>query len=182
LRDLDPTNHAGFYLIGHAAIRQRRASEALSNLRRAHELNPNDCRTVQYLAWAEFNLGLASEAREHAELALRLSPRDPQRYISHWVLAFAAFVGGAPKEGVGWARMAIEENATFFHGYGILAACLAESGDAEAAKAAIAFLRDHDPIYLRDRLAGNHYFGIPELGTRFVAALRKAAGPLLAEL
>jgi TolB-like protein len=47
LRDLDRTNHAAYYLIGHAAIRRRRAAEALSNLRRAHELNPNDCRTLQ---------------------------------------------------------------------------------------------------------------------------------------
>jgi len=182
LRDLDPTNHAGYYLIGHAAIRRRRAAEALSNLRRAHELNPNDCRTLQYLAWAEFNMGLAAKAKEHAELALRLSPRDPQRYISHWVIAFAAFVAGSPKDGVGWARMAIEENSNFIHGYGILAACLAESGEPEAAQAAIAFLLRHDPVYVRDRLTGNNYFGIPELGTRFTAALRKAAGPLLAEV
>jgi tetratricopeptide (TPR) repeat protein len=182
LRDLDPTNHAGYYLIGHAAIRRRRAAEALSNLRRAHELNPNDCRTLQYLAWAEFNLGLSSEAKEHAELALRLSPRDPQRYLSHWVLAFAAFVAGLPKDGVGWARIAIEENSTFFHGYGILAACLAESGEFEAAQSAIAFLVRHDPVYIRRRLAGDNYFGVPELGARFTSALRTAAGPLLAEI
>jgi adenylate cyclase len=182
LRDLDPTNHAGYYLIGHAAIRRRRAAEALSNLRRAHELNPNDCRTLQYLAWAEFNLGLASEAKAHAELALRLSPRDPQRYISYWVIAFAAFVAGSPKDGIGWARMALEENPTFYHGYGILAACLAESGEPEAAQAAIAFLLRHDPVYIRSRLAGDNYFGLPELGERYTAALRKAARPLLGEL
>jgi TolB-like protein/class 3 adenylate cyclase len=181
LRDLDPTNHAGYYLIGHAAIRRRRAAEALSNLRRAHELNPNDCRTLQYLAWAEFNLGLSSEAREHAELALRLSPRDPQRYISYWVIAFAAFVAGSPQIGVDWARKAIAENSTFFHGYGILAACLAESGESEEAQTAIAYLLRHDPVYIRSRLGGDNYFGIPELSTRFTSALRKAAGPLLAD-
>ena len=114
-------------------------------------------------------------------MALRLSPRDPQRYISYWDLAFAAFVAGSPKEGARWARMAIEENSTFLHGYGILAACLAESGEPEAAQAAIAFLLRHDPVYIRDRLVGNNYFGLPELGARFTSALRKAAGPLLAE-
>ena len=181
LRDLDPTSHAGYYLIGHAAIRRRRAAEALSNLRRAHELNPNDCRTLQYLAWAEINMGLASAAQEHGELALRLSPRDTQRYISQWIIAFAAFVAGSPQTGVTWARTAIAENATFVHGYGILAACLAESGEREEAQAAIAYLLQHDPAYIRSRLSGDNYFGVPELGTRFTLALRNAAGPLLAE-
>lgn len=182
LRDLDPTGHAGYYLIGHAAIRRHRGPEALSNLRRAHELNPNDCRTLQCLSWAEFNMGLASEAQGHTELALRLSPRDPQRYISYWNLAFASFVAGSPQDGVTWARKAIAENATFFHGYGILAACLAESGEREEAQAAVAYLLQHDPVYIRSRLSGDNYFGVPELGTRFTSALRKAAGPLLAEV
>ena len=180
LRDLDPTNHAGYYLIGHAAIRRRRAEEALSNLRRANELNPNDCRTLQYLGWAEFNLGLSTEAREHAELALRLSPRDPQRYVSHWVIAFAAFVAGSPQDGARWARTALAENPTFFHGNGILAACLAESGELTEAQAAIEYLLQHDPVYIRSRLAGDNYFGTPELSARFTSALRKAAGPLFA--
>jgi hypothetical protein len=115
-------------------------------------------------------------------LALRLSPRDPQRYLSHWVIAFAEFVAGAPHDGVSWARKAITENPTFFHGHGILAACLAESGELEEAQAEIAYLLRHDPVYIRSRLAGDNYFGIPELGARYTSALRKAAGPLLAEM
>ena len=181
LRKLDPTNHSGYYLIGHAAIRQGRATEALSNLRRAHELNPNDYRTLQNLSWAEFNLGLASDAKKHAELALRLSPRDPQRYLSYWALAFAAFVAGLPADGVGWAHKAIEENSTFYRGYGILAACLAESGQFEAARNAIAFLLRHEPEYIRSRITGHNYFGTQELGERYTSALRTAAGPLLGQ-
>ena len=115
-------------------------------------------------------------------MALRLSPRDPQRYLSHWVIAFAAFVAGSPQKGVSGARMAIAGNHTFFHGHGILAACLAESGALEEAQAAIAYLLRNDPVYIRSRLAGDNYFGVPELGARYTAALRKAAGPLLAEI
>ena len=178
IRKLDPTSYAGYYQIGHAAIRRRRAAEALSNLRRAHELNPNDSRTLRFLGWAEFNVGLAETAKQHAELALRLSPRDPQRYISYWVLAFAAFIADAPLEGVAWARKAVEENTNFFHGYGILAACLVEAGQADAARAAIDFLLLHQPEYIRSRLAGNNYFGLPELGERFTKALRAAAGKI----
>jgi adenylate cyclase len=176
LRSLDPTGYAGYYQIGHAAIRRRRAEEALSNLRRAHELNPNDPRTLQFLGWAEFNSGLAEAAKAHAELALRLSPRDPQRYLSYWVLAFAAFVADIPLEGVAWARKAIEENTSFVHGYGILAACLAQAGQVDAARAAIDFVMAREPEYIRSRLAGHNYFGVPELGERYTRALRAAAG------
>jgi adenylate cyclase len=178
IRNLDPTNYAGYFQIGHAAIRRRRAAEALSNLRRAHELNPNDSRTLRFLGWAEFNVGLAETAKQHAELALRFSPRDPQRHLSYWVLAFAAFLADAPLEGVAWARKAVEENTNFFHGYGILAACLVQAGQADAARAAIDFLLLHQPEYIRSRLAGNNYFGLPELGERFTKALRAAAGPI----
>jgi adenylate cyclase len=178
IRNLDPTNYAGYFQIGHAAIRRRRAAEALSNLRRAHELNPNDSRTLRFLGWAEFNVGLAETAKQHAELALRLSPRDPQRYLAYWVRAFAAFIADAPLEGVAWARKAVEENTNFFHGYGILAACLVQAGQADAARAAIDFLLLHQPEYIRSRLAGNNYFGLPELGERFTKALRAAAGPI----
>jgi TolB-like protein/class 3 adenylate cyclase len=178
LRNLDPTSYAGYYQIGHAAIRRRRAAEALSNLRRAHELNPNDSRTLQFLGWAEFNVGLAETAKQHVELALRLSPRDPQRYLSYWVLAFAAFIADAPLEGVAWARKAVEENTNFFGGYGILAACLVQAGQADAARAAIDFLLLHQPEYIRSRLAGNNYFGLPELGERYTKALRAAAGKI----
>jgi len=178
LRSLDPTSFAGYYQIGHAAIRRRRAAEALSNLRRAHELNPNDSRTLQFLGWAEFNVGLAKAAGEHAELALRVSPRDPQRYLSYWVLAFAALITDEPLEGAEWARKAIDENVNFIGGYGILAACLAEAGT-DAARTAIDFVPNHQPEYIRSRLAGNNYFGLPELGERYTRALRAAAGEML---
>jgi adenylate cyclase len=178
VRKLDPTSYAGYYHIGHAAIRRHRAAEALSNLRRAHELNPNDSRTLQFLGWAEFNVGLAETAKQHAELALRLSPRDPQRHISYWVLAFAAFIADAPLEGVAWARKAVEGNTNFFAGYLILAACLVEAGQADAARTAIDFLLLHQPEYIRSRLAGNDYFGSPELGERFTKALKAAAGEI----
>ena len=76
------------------------------------------------------------------------------------------------------ARKAVEENKNFFGGYGILAACLVHAGQADAARATIDFLLLHRPEYIRSRLAGHNYFGLPELGERYTKALRAAAGKI----
>jgi hypothetical protein len=36
----------------------------------------------------------------------------------------------------------------------------------------------HRPEYIRSRLAGNNYFGLPKLGERYTKALRAAAGKI----
>jgi hypothetical protein len=36
----------------------------------------------------------------------------------------------------------------------------------------------HRPEYIRSRLAGNNYFGLPKLGERYTEALRAAAGKI----
>jgi adenylate cyclase len=181
LRRLDPSNHTAYLVLGQVCLRRRQASDALAHLRRANELNPNDCNVLRWLAWAEFNVGLASESSQHYKQALQLSPRDTWRHVSYWGLAWAAFVGGAPEEGVAWARTAIADQPSYYPARTILAACQAECCDREAAQQGIAYLLEHHHDYIRSRLAGYNYFGVPELSRRFTEALRKAAGPLLAE-
>jgi adenylate cyclase len=179
---LDPTNAVAYHLLGHVAINRQQPQEALAHLRHAHELNPNDTGTLRMLAWAENNLGLTADAKRHAELTLRLSPQDPARCGAYWALAFAAFLEDKPAEGARWARQAIEDNPDYYYGYAILAACLAEAGEADAARDAIAFLLQRQGPYIRSRLAGNNFFGVPDLGRKYTAALRRAAGSLLTEL
>ena len=182
LRRLDPSGYAAYLVTGQVCIRQRRMREAVANLQRAHELNPNNFEVLYELGWAEFNLGLVSEARQHYELALRLSPRAVARFNIYWGLSWTAFVAGVPAEGVPWARKALEEYPSHYPSYAILAACLSECGEDGPAHAAIAHIVRHRPDYIRSRLEGNNYLDLPETSRRFTAAIRKAAGPLLEEL
>jgi adenylate cyclase len=182
LRELDPFDYAAYLVTGQVCIRRRQSREALINLQRAHELNPNNFEVLAYLGWAEFNLGLTTEARQHCKLALRLSPRDVGRHLAYWNLAWSAFVAGEPADGVQWARKAIEDYPSHYSSRAILAACLSECGDDESAQAAIAYLVRHRPDYIRSRLEGNNYLDLSEVSRRFTTALRKAAGSLLVEL
>ena len=51
LWQLDPSDHAAYAIVGHVAMRRLRHDDAISNLRRAHELNPNDVVTLRWLSW-----------------------------------------------------------------------------------------------------------------------------------
>ncbi|HEY0419819.1 MAG TPA: hypothetical protein VGC80_09900, partial [Acetobacteraceae bacterium] len=76
LRAIEPNSYAAHAIGGHIAMRQGRHAEALESLRYAYELNPNAVTTLRWLSWEESNHGLADAAKEHAEISLRLSPRD----------------------------------------------------------------------------------------------------------
>ena len=175
VRELDPNNHAGHAIYGHIAMRRLRHGESLASLRHAHELNPNAAVTLRWLAWEEANHGHADEAREHAKLSLRLSPRDYSIAQGHWVRALADYVAGdlaACAEGVQHAA-ALARHA----GYRLLlAACLAEMERLGEARTVVAEVARSCPGFVESRLAGHTYFANADLQERYVAALRRAAG------
>jgi adenylate cyclase len=80
-------------LMGSGMVRVTRGEYegGLAYLRRAHEINPNFAGTVIALAFAEATMGQAGEAKTHAQLALRLSPRDNFIGTAHLALAMANF-------------------------------------------------------------------------------------------
>ena len=176
LRELDQSNHSAYAILGHIGMRRLRHEESLANLRRAHSLNPNDVTTLRWLSWEESNWGLAAEAREHAELSLRLSPRDRAIDLSYWTLALAAFVAGDCETCITNAKQAIALNRQFSGYYLLLAACLAETGAVAEARAAAEEIRRAVPRLLESRLSGRTYFHLPELTTRYRRALHMAAG------
>ena len=176
LRELDARNHWAYAILGHVAMRRMRHEESLANLRRAHELNPNDVTTLRWLSWEESNFGMAEDAARHAELSLRLSPSDRTTDIGYWALGLAAWVGGDLPRCLENARRAVTINRDYAGHYILLAACLAEMGrDAEAAEA-VAAIRRLAPGLIESRLEGRTHFTETELHERYIAALRRAAG------
>ena len=179
LRELDPSDHAAYAIIGHVAMRRLRHDEAISNLRRAHELNPNDIVTLRWLSWEESNLGLVEQARGHAQLALRLGPRDRNIDLTHWALALADYVAGDNAQCLVHARQAIGLNPQFVGHRILLAACLAEGGALAEASSHIADIRKCAPGLFESRLSGRTYFADPAMTERYRKALRLAASATL---
>ena len=175
LRALDPSDYSAYAILGHLQMRRLRHEESIENLRRAHELNPSHLTTLRWLSWEESNLGLAEDARHHAELALRVGPRDRAIDLTYWVLALAAFVAGDTETCLREGRRAMALNPQFQGHKIILAACLAESGRLGEAAEIIRALSEAEPDLLQSRLSGKTYFAIPALAERYVGALRRAA-------
>jgi TolB-like protein/DNA-binding CsgD family transcriptional regulator len=179
LKELDPQNHAAYAILGHVAMRRLRHDESLANLRQAHLLNPNDVTTLRWLSWQESNFGLADEARHHAELSLRLSPRDRSIDIGYWAVALAAYVSGDHARCLDNVRRAIALNRQFAGHYILLAACLATTGEIAAAREAVTTIMGLAPGLIESRLEGKTYFVDPATSERYLKALRHAAGDLV---
>lgn len=176
LRELDASNHAAYAILGHIAMRRLQHKEALANLRHAHTLNPSDVVTLRWLSWAESNFGFAAEARQQAELSIRLSPRDRNIDQSYWALALSAFVAGDCEACITHARQAVALNPGFSGHHLLLAACCAETGEIEEARAIADSVRTRAPGLLESRLSGQTYFVREDLAARYQRALALAAG------
>ncbi len=179
LRELDPLDHAAWAVLGHIAMRRLRHQESLASLREAHRLNPNDVWTLRWLSWEESNHGLAEDAIAHAELALRLSPRDRLIDMSHWALALGSWVAGDLERSLEHGRRAISLNARFTGHAVVVVATMTELGLAEEARAIMARILEADPVFLKTRLGGRTLFAVPALAERYVRALRAAADGLV---
>src|SRR5512137_359844 len=78
LDDSDPWAHLA---LGFLAFLMRRTDEAAEEFQRALDLNPNFAAAHGYLGWALAFDGRAEQAIAHLELAIRMSPHDPQNAI-----------------------------------------------------------------------------------------------------
>lgn len=89
---------------------RRAYDEATSDFRRAFELNPNFALNILFMAWHESLVGRLDEAKEHAQLALRLSPRDADAWVgnAHLALAQAYFAESNFVDARHWGERAIQ--------------------------------------------------------------------------
>jgi adenylate cyclase len=85
-------------------------SAALSAVDRALVLNPNFALAWGLSALLLIFLKRPDDAIDAAQRAMRLSPRDPKRFIFVQAMAFAHLAAGRYEEGLPWAEEAIREN------------------------------------------------------------------------
>ena len=176
LRVLDDSNYAAYAVLGHIHMRRLQHDEALANLRQAHRLNPNDVTTLRWLAWEEANWGLAEQARQHAELSIRLSPRAHSIDLGYWALALACYVAGDLAGCVEHAQQAVALNRGFIGHQLLLAAAFAEQGEQAKARTIARQITRQVPGFLESRVAGNTYFAVPALAARYRRSLALAGG------
>jgi adenylate cyclase len=147
----------------------------LADLHRAHEVNPNYAFALVALAFAEATMGRAQEAEGHAQLALRLSPRDYGNATAHLALAMAHFTLRNYDEATRWCESAIQAQHRAPIRRALMIACSARAGDMTRARTEIAVLNGFAPGFIASVFRGeNHVFARKEDMENLLDGLRLA--------
>jgi tetratricopeptide (TPR) repeat protein len=130
------------------------------------------------LASSEATAGQAQEAKTHAHLALRLSPRDNFIGSAHLALAMANFTLRDYAEAVRWCESAIQVSHRAPIRRALMIACSARAGDMVRARAEIAVLNSFAPGFIASLFRGeNPVFAHREDMEHLLDGLRLAGLP-----
>ncbi|MFY9900894.1 MAG: tetratricopeptide repeat protein, partial [Xanthobacteraceae bacterium] len=142
LGDSDPWAHLA---LGYVAFTRRRTDEAVEEFNRALNLNPTFAAAHGYLGLALALDGRSEQAINHLEQAIRMSPHDPQNALFNLGLASAHYLAGGYTEAVSCGRKAMQQRFGLTNGHRIYIASLAQAGQIDEARTALARLQELHP-------------------------------------
>lgn len=171
LDDRDPWGHIA---LGYCAMMEWRTEESIAAFCRAIRLNPNSAAAHCYLSHIFAFAGQDRETIEHAELAIRLSPLDPEMAFFLGGIAVAHFTAGRHAEAVRYATEALRLRPGFQGAQRLRCASLAQVGRIDEARALLAKIRREQPQLSLDWIRASVPYQTPELMDRFLEGMRKA--------
>ncbi len=148
----------------------------LTDLRRAHELNPNDALALAYLGLGESLCCDRTKGIEYATAALRLSPRAPVRPAFLNTLGWVYFSAGEYAKGVDTTQRCISEAPNFSPPRLCLILNLIGLSEVARARSEFQVWRNLASDLVEARLAGHWLSTDPEYCQRATNFLRIAAG------
>jgi TolB-like protein len=177
ISEIDSSDPRGYTVRGVVHHFRGQFDAAVADFHRAYALNPNFAVNIFLMAWCESLAGFTEQAREHAELGLRLSPRDNEIWLgcAYLALAQASFADGDFEKTKEWGKLAIQMHPKApirralmiaSHGY------LSELDEAARHAADLeAFAPDFLPIVLGGEMT---FYKAPEHNALLVDGIRKA--------
>ena len=172
---LDDRNPWGYSALGYAAMMQRRTEEAIAAFRQAVSLNPSSAIAHCHLSHGLAFAGCSDEAIQHGEIAIRLSPVDPDMARFLGGFAIAHYTAHRFGEALRYTRENVRLRPGFQGAQRLHAASLAQSGHVEEARAVLSALRrTHRPPLTVAWVRENVPYQTSELIELFIEGLRKA--------
>ncbi len=170
LDDSDPWAHLA---LGFVAFVRRQTTVAAAEFRHALELNPNFAAAHGYLGWTLAFDGQADEATQHLEEAIRMSPHDPQNAIFNTGLAVTHYLTERYAKAVEYSNKSLQQRSAFTAGHRIHVASLAQNGQIDEAREALACLKEMHPDLSIAWIEKNVPYTSGPM-TKFVEGMRKA--------
>jgi TolB-like protein len=173
----DPSNADGHGLSGMVRAYRREFDQAVADFTRALSLNPNSAINLIFAAEGESLAGLTAVAREHAELALRLSPRDLDLWLgcAYLALTQSSFAEADFEEAIKWGHLSIQLHSKAPIRRALMVASCAYTGDFEQAVRHAEELKIFSPDFIPAILRGDMpLYKMPEHNKLLVDGLHKA--------
>jgi adenylate cyclase len=170
LDDSDPWAHLA---LGYLAFTTRRTDAAEEEFQRALDLNPNFAAAHGYLGSALAFAGRSEQAIAHLEQAIRMSPQDPQNAIFNNGFAIANYLSGRFAEAVSFSRKALQQRDGWTGAHRIYVASLAQNGQIDEARAALARVKELQPALSITWIEQNVPY-TPDPMAKFIEGMRKA--------
>ena len=173
----DSTNPRAFMIRAMTSIFGRDFDAAIADYRHAFSLNPNFALNAMFMAWGESLAGLTTEAKEHAELALRLSPRDLDLWLGDAYLALlqASFAEADFEAAKKWGALAIQMTPKAPIRRALMIAACIYTGDPDGAARHAEQLKSFAPDFIPSILQQSMtLYKMPEHNSLLLEGLRKA--------
>ena len=119
--------------------------EAAEFLARAIQLDPNFVLARTWMGWTRVYLGDMDGAIEQLDVAQRVNPLDPRRYVTLTAMAYAHFFAGRNDEASVWAANVVRQQPNYLAGQRIMTACHATAGRIDEARQTCAVAMQIDP-------------------------------------
>jgi adenylate cyclase len=173
----DDKNEYAHCTLGLAQLFRGKFDIAISEYKRAIEINPNCSHAYGLLGGVLSQRGDTEDSIRYNEMAIRLSPRDPSIFFRYCEIAMAHFRSGRYLEASQWALKSVHRKPSWRMGLALLAASLVQLNELDKAKEAIKVYLENIPNESFSTLRIMLGFGSPEDASRFEKALRTAGLP-----
>ncbi len=144
---LAPDHASAHMVLGWNYVHGGQTDRAIAELEQALALDRNLAFALAGIGYAKCRSGRAEDTEGHVEAALRLSPRDVQRYIWCSVVGTAKLLLVRDDEAVTWLSRAIDANRKWSMPHFWLAAALVHLGRQEEAQEATKVGLALDPTF-----------------------------------
>jgi TolB-like protein len=171
LDDRDPWGHIA---LGYWALMERRTEESIAAFGQAVALNPNSAAAHSHLSRGFAFAGRDREAIEHGQLAIRLSPLDPEMALFLGAIAVAHFAAGRYAEAARHTADALRLRPGFQGAQRLRCASLALAGRIAEARSYLVTARRQQPQLSLAWIRANVPYQTRELLERFLEGMRKA--------